>query len=97
MFDYRSGEERLQSHADLWLTRLTGVDPAEYGGVWSEVLDQAHRALRAQIEEAAASGEDSPLRNLLPSIASARRSPAKGDFEVAATGLGHCETFAQYL
>ncbi|WP_258308870.1 hypothetical protein [Streptomyces sp. NWU339] len=43
--DYRSPEGRLQSHADLWLTPLTGVDLAAYGGAWSDVLDQADRVL----------------------------------------------------
>ncbi|MGW7200721.1 hypothetical protein [Streptomyces chryseus] len=98
VLDFRSGEERLQSHADLWLTRLTGIDPAAYGGVWSDVLHHADRVLRARIAEAeSAGGEASPLRSMLPSIASARRSAARGEFGVAATGLGCCETLAQYL
>ncbi|MCP3771609.1 hypothetical protein [Streptomyces sp. MAR25Y5] len=41
VLDYRS-------HADLWLTRLTGVDPAANGGAWSDVLDQADRVLLAR-------------------------------------------------
>ncbi|MFD6822772.1 hypothetical protein ACFWC5_20715 [Streptomyces sp. NPDC060085] len=41
VLDYRSVEQRLQSHADLWLTPLTGVDPAACGGAWADFLDQA--------------------------------------------------------
>ncbi|EFL12764.1 conserved hypothetical protein [Streptomyces sp. C] len=58
VLDYRSGEQQLQSHADLWLTPLTGVDPATHGG-WADVLDQADRVLLARVDEAAAAGEDS--------------------------------------
>ncbi|WOT40627.1 hypothetical protein [Streptomyces coeruleorubidus] len=96
VLDFRSREGVLQSHADLWLTPLTGVDPAAYGGVWSEILDQADRVLLARVEEAAA-GEDSPLQNMLVMMAVARRAAARGDLAVAATSLGYCETLAQRL
>ncbi|MEV5011444.1 hypothetical protein AB0K74_26435 [Streptomyces sp. NPDC056159] len=46
--DYRPAEHLLQSHADLWLTPLTGVHPETYGGVWSNVLNQADRVLCAR-------------------------------------------------
>jgi hypothetical protein len=95
--DYRSPEGRLQSHADLWLTPLTGVDPAAYGGRWADFLDQADRVLLARVEEAAAAGEDSPLQNMLASMAVARRTAAQGDLGVAATSLGYCETLALSL
>ena len=97
VLDYRSPEGRLQSHADLWLTPLTGVDPAAYGGTWSDVLDQADRVLLARVEEAEAAGEDSPLQNMLAMMDVARRSAAEGDLKVAATALGYCETLARSL
>ncbi|MBK3603299.1 MULTISPECIES: hypothetical protein [unclassified Streptomyces] len=97
VLDYRSDEQRLQSHADLWLTPLTGVDPTAYGGVWSDFLDQADRLLLARVDEAAAAGEDSPLQNMLAMMAVARRTAAQGDLGVAATSLAYCETLASYL
>ncbi|MFF4795499.1 hypothetical protein ACFY2M_38595 [Streptomyces sp. NPDC001276] len=47
VLDYRPAEHLLQSHADLWLTPLTGVHPETHGGVWSNVLNQADRVLCA--------------------------------------------------
>ncbi|MFE5561641.1 hypothetical protein [Streptomyces sp. NPDC056544] len=96
VLDYRSGEQQLQSHADLWLTRLTGVDPAAHDG-WADVLDQADRILLARVDEAAAAGEDSPLQNMLAFMDVAQRAAARGDLRVAATSLAYCETFAQRL
>lgn len=95
VLDYRTTEQVLQSHADLWLTPLTGVDPAAYGGAWADVLDQADRVLLARVEEAAAVGGDSPLQNMLATMDVARQAAARGDLGVAATALGYCETFAQ--
>ncbi|MCX4971058.1 hypothetical protein OHA98_41340 [Streptomyces sp. NBC_00654] len=97
VLDYRSPEEQLQSHADLWLTRLTGVDPAAYDGVWAEVLDQADRVLLTRFEEAGTTGEDSPLQNMLAPMDMARQYAAEGDLGMAATSLGYCETFARNL
>ncbi|MFI9311459.1 hypothetical protein [Streptomyces triculaminicus] len=97
VLDYRSSEQQLQSHADLWLTPLTGVDPAAYGGAWADVLDQADRVLLARVEEAAAAGEDSPLQNMLAVMDVARRAAARGDLGVTAASLGYCETLAQRL
>ncbi|MFF4534213.1 hypothetical protein ACFY1P_33700 [Streptomyces sp. NPDC001407] len=97
VLDYRSGEQQLQSHADLWLTPLTGVDPAAHGGAWADVLDQVDRVLVARVDQATAVGEDSPLQNMLALMDVARRAAAKGDLGVAATSLAYCETFAQRL
>ncbi|MYS39133.1 hypothetical protein K388_07207 [Streptomyces sp. KhCrAH-43] len=97
VLDYRTAEQQLQSHADLWLTSLTGVDPQALDYVWSDVLDQADRVLLARVEEAGADGEDSPLQNMLAVMGLACRAAGEGDFEVAATSLGHCETLAQRL
>ncbi|MDX2993517.1 hypothetical protein [Streptomyces scabiei] len=97
VLDYRSGDQLLQSHADLWLTPLTGVDPAAYDGVWSEVLDQADRVLVARVEEAEAAGEESPLQSMLVMTDVARKAAARGDLGVATTSLAYCETLAMRL
>ncbi|MFI8308537.1 hypothetical protein ACIF80_35095 [Streptomyces sp. NPDC085927] len=97
ILDYRSPEGQLQSHSDLWLTPLTGVDPAAHGGVWSGVLDQADGMLLARVEAVEAAGEDSPLQNMLAMMGVARRSTAEGDLGVTATVLGYCETLTQSL
>ncbi|MFE5523476.1 hypothetical protein ACFQ9Q_38015 [Streptomyces virginiae] len=97
VLDYRSGEQQLQSHADLWLTPLTGVDPAAHEGAWADVLDQADRVLLARVDEAAAAGEDSPLQNILVLMDVARRAADRGNLRVAATSLTYCEIFAQSL
>ncbi|MFD3485018.1 hypothetical protein [Streptomyces sp. NPDC058665] len=94
--DYRPTEQLLQSHADLWLTPLTGVDPAAHGGAWSDVLDQADRALLARAEREAG-GEDSPLQSMVTMMGMACRSAAEGDLEQAAVALGYCETLALNL
>ncbi|WP_240512460.1 hypothetical protein [Streptomyces griseoruber] len=97
VLDFRSGEQLLQSHADLWLTSLTGVDPAAYGGVWSEVLEQADRVLVARVEEASAAGEESLLESMLVMTDVARKAAARGDLGVATTSLAYCETLASRL
>ncbi|WP_329295945.1 hypothetical protein [Streptomyces sp. NBC_01455] len=96
VLDYRPTEQLLQSHADLWLTPLTGVDPAAYGGAWSDVLDQADRALLARAEREAGS-EDSPLQSMLTIMGMACWSAAEGDLKQAAVALGYCETIALSL
>jgi hypothetical protein len=50
VLDYRPAEQLLQSHADLWLKPVTGVHPQTFGGVWSEILDQADRVLATRLE-----------------------------------------------
>ncbi|MET7356160.1 hypothetical protein [Streptomyces mirabilis] len=97
VLDFRSAEQRLQSHANLWLTPLTGADPQAYGGAWADFLDQADRILVARVEEAAAVGEDSPLQSMLAVMDVARRAAASGDLELAAASLGYCETLAARL
>ncbi|MCG7526931.1 hypothetical protein MHW47_21090 [Streptomyces sp. OfavH-34-F] len=92
VLDYRTAEQQLRSHADLWLTTLTGVDPQALGYIWSDVLDQADRVLLTLVEEAGADGEDSPLQIMLAVMGVACRAAGEGDLEVAAASLGHCET-----
>ncbi|MFJ7496749.1 hypothetical protein ACIQZB_37445 [Streptomyces sp. NPDC097727] len=96
VLDYRSAEQLLQSHADLWLTPLTGVQPESFGGVWSEVLDQADRVLLDRAEREAG-GEDSPLQSMLTMMGLACRSAAEDDLKQATVALGYCETIALSL
>jgi hypothetical protein len=93
VLDFRPTEQLLRSHADLWLTPLTGVRPETYGGVWSDVLDQADRVLRERLEPDA--DEDGPLPGILTMMSLARGSAAEGDLMQAASALGYCETLAE--
>ncbi|MEU1520121.1 hypothetical protein ABZ490_49810 [Streptomyces sp. NPDC005811] len=99
VLDFRVAEQVLQSHADLWLTALTGVDPAAYGGVWSDVLDQADRVLRERLEQDAdedGDGEDGDgEHSMLTMMWLACRAAAEGDLMQAASALGYCETIAE--
>ncbi|BBJ47353.1 hypothetical protein SSPO_100710 [Streptomyces antimycoticus] len=71
------------------------MDPSKaFGGVWSDVLDQASRVLPVRVEEAEAVGEDSPLQSVLPRIAAARRAAARSHLGAAATPLGYGETLS---
>lgn len=81
----------LQSHADLWLIPLTGVDPQAHGGHWAAVLEEADRVVRARMGEDA--GEDDPLYNLVTLLSVA--TTAVGDPFQLAVSLSHCETFAR--
>ncbi|MET7898593.1 hypothetical protein [Streptomyces mirabilis] len=95
VLDFRPAEQVLQSHADLWLTALTGVDPAAYGAVWSDVLDQADRVLRERLEQDADAGEDGPEHSMLTMMWLARRAAAEGNLMQTASALGYCETIAE--
>ncbi|WP_086752214.1 hypothetical protein, partial [Streptomyces griseiscabiei] len=96
VLDFRPADQVLQSHADLWLTALTGVDPAAYGGVWSDVLDQADRVLRERLEQDADADEDGPPEHsMLTMMWLARRAAAEGNLMQTASALGYCETVAE--
>ncbi|MGW1658444.1 hypothetical protein [Streptomyces atratus] len=98
VLDYRSTEEMFQSHADLWLTPLTGVRPDAFGGVWSEVLNEADRVLVARLErEADGDGEGEVLQGMLAMMDLACRSGAEDNLTQAATSLVLCETLALRL
>ncbi|MEU9291938.1 hypothetical protein AB0D57_46985 [Streptomyces sp. NPDC048275] len=66
VLDFRPTEQVLQSHADLWLTPLTGVRPETYGGVWSDVRDQAERVLSEHLEQDGDADEDGPCGSMNP-------------------------------
>ncbi|MEV6028861.1 hypothetical protein [Streptomyces sp. NPDC052036] len=94
VLDFRPPEQLLPSHADLWLTPLTGVRLETYGGVWSDVLDQADRVLCERLEHDADADEDAPLQGIVTMMDLACRSAAKGELSQAATALGYCETLS---
>lgn len=95
--DFRPTEQLLQSHADVWLTPLTGVDPKAFDGNWVEVLDQADRVLQARLEEHGNVGDDEPLLNLASILGIARQNAAENDLRQAATPLAVCESIAGSL
>ncbi|MGR3875670.1 hypothetical protein ACUXZZ_44845 [Streptomyces graminifolii] len=95
--DFRPTEQLLQSHADLWLTPLTGVRPETYGGVWPDVLDQAERVVRERLEQEGDADEDSPLQSVGTMLWFACRAAHEGDLIQAGVSLGYCETLAQSL
>jgi hypothetical protein len=99
VLDFRPTEQLLQSHADLWLTPLTGVRPETYGGVWSEVLDQADRVLRERLAQDTDPDPDGgeSLQGIVTMMWLACQSAAKGDLLQAASALGLCETLARTL
>ncbi|MGW0608898.1 hypothetical protein [Streptomyces sp. NPDC002640] len=94
VLDYRPAEEQLQSHAELWLTPLTGVDPAAHGGAWRDVLDHARGVLLARADEGAGAGQDGPLQHMMLPLGMARAAAARGDLAAAAAALVYCEMFA---
>ncbi|MFG2463782.1 hypothetical protein ACGFWE_43075 [Streptomyces sp. NPDC048523] len=96
VLDYRSAEQLLQSHADRWLTPLTGVDPKTYAGVWPDVLDQADRVMRARLGEDAADGDET-LHSLAMMLGMASRNAAEGNLYQATVLLAYCKTLAQRL
>ncbi|WP_202919681.1 hypothetical protein [Streptomyces adustus] len=89
VMDFRPVEQVLRSHANLWLTSLTGVCADAGDGVWTDVLAEAERVLRARLTRAGA--EDSPLQSIAMMIGLARRSAELGDLGQVASSLGYCE------
>ncbi|WP_237409061.1 hypothetical protein [Streptomyces sp. M2CJ-2] len=97
VLDYRPTEQLLQSHADLWLTPLTGVDPKTHAGGWPDVLDQADCVLRTRLGEDAADGGDETLHSIALMLEMASRNAAEGNLYQATVPLAHCETLALRL
>jgi hypothetical protein len=97
VLDFRPTEQLLQSHADLWLTPLTGVDPKAFGGNWADVLREADWVLQARLEEHGDVGEDEPLLSLASIMGIACQNAAEGDFQQATVPLATCESIAGRL
>lgn len=93
--DYRTTEQVLQSHAALWFTPVTGVDPATCAGGWSEALDLAHRVFADRLEETGAEGET--LNSLTLMLGMAAENAATGNLYQACVPLGWGETLSQNL
>lgn len=96
VLDYRSAEEMPQSHAELWLTPLTGVRPEAFDGVWPKVLNEADRVLVARLEQGT-DGEGEVLQGMLAMMDLVCRAAAEGNLTRAATSLVLCESLAQSL
>lgn len=97
VLDFRPTEQLLQSHADLWLTPLTGVDPKAFDGNWADVLEQADRVLQARLEESGDVGEDEPLLSIASMLGIACQNAAEGDLRQATVPLATCESIAGRL
>ncbi len=74
--------------------------PDAFGGVWSEVLNEADRVLVARLEREASGegeGEDEVLQGMLALMDLACPSAAEGNLTQAVTSLVLCETLALRL
>ncbi|MFC5201787.1 hypothetical protein [Streptomyces kaempferi] len=98
VMDFRSADQVLQSHADLWLTSLTGVCADMKDDVLADVLTEAEQVLRLRLRlDQDAGTEDGPLRGIAMMIDLACRSAALGDLGQVAMILGYCEMVAKGL
>ncbi|MFE6946136.1 hypothetical protein [Streptomyces chartreusis] len=95
VLDFRPTEQVLQSHADLWLTPLTGVNPQALKYFWYDVLEQSNRVVLARLEEEG--GEDGPLQGLAMMLGMAVQSASEGNLFQALVPLSYCETVSQEL
>ncbi|MFE5843793.1 hypothetical protein ACFQ7N_19400 [Streptomyces niveus] len=86
VLDYRTTEQVLQSHAALWFTPVTGVDPATCAGGWSEALDRAHRVFADRLMGIGAEGET--LNSLTLMLGVAAENVAADDLYQACVPLG---------
>ncbi|WP_344598867.1 hypothetical protein [Streptomyces violaceusniger] len=96
VIEYRTTEQLLQSHADLWLTRLTGLRPGIPERTWVDVLEQAHQVLSSRLD-GHDTGEDSPLASVVTTVDMARRYAAEGNLQQATVPLSYAETLALRL
>ncbi|WP_381805378.1 hypothetical protein [Streptomyces niveus] len=85
----------LQSHAALWFTPVTGVDPATCAGGWPEALARAHRVFADRLEETGAEGET--LNSLSLMLGIAAENAAADNLYQACVPLGWGETLSQNL
>ncbi|MFB7763273.1 hypothetical protein [Streptomyces xiamenensis] len=95
VMDYRSTEQVLRSHAALWITPVTGVDPATCAGGWPEFLDRAHSVLAGRAAEAG--DEEETLNSVTMMLRMAAEDAEAGDLHQATSPLALGETLAQHL
>ncbi|MGP3945177.1 hypothetical protein [Streptomyces sp. 6N106] len=96
VIEYRTTEQLLQSHADLWLTRLTALRPGIPERTWADLLEQAHQVLSARLE-GHDTDEDSPLASVETMVDMARRNATEGNLQQATVPLSYAETLALRL
>ncbi|WP_244299423.1 hypothetical protein [Streptomyces viridochromogenes] len=94
ILDFRPADQLLQSHADLWLTPMTGVQPPARNDV--DVLDRTYQVLDARLE-ASTDSENDPLQSVRLMVGMARGSAAEGNLFRAAHSLTLCESLVQRL
>jgi hypothetical protein len=87
--DYRDLEQALCAHADLWLTPLTGLDPADHEG-WAAFLRAATTHVDATYDT---DGDgDGQWNSVTVFLDQATRFAEEGDLFTALVGIGHAET-----
>ncbi|MDH6107862.1 hypothetical protein P3T36_006320 [Kitasatospora sp. MAP12-15] len=84
--DFRGHEDALPMHAALWLTPLTGLDPADFDG-WPAFLAAAVAHLVAQHDTAEGSWNAAAVF-----LEQAARCGAEGNLTVMLAALSHAET-----
>ncbi|WP_223864702.1 hypothetical protein [Streptomyces sp. 5-10] len=93
VIEYRTTEQLLQSHADLWLTGLTGLRPEIPERTWADLLEQAHQVLSSRLDDHD-TDVDSPLASVEMMVDIAHRYAAEGDLQQATVALGYAESLA---
>ncbi|WP_438453291.1 hypothetical protein [Streptomyces asiaticus] len=96
VIEYRTTEQLLQSHAGLWLTRLTGLRPGIPERTWADLLEQAHQVLSTRLA-GHDTDEESPLASVVTTVDMARRYTAEGNLQQATVALSYAETLALRL
>lgn len=96
VLDFRAPEELLRSHADLWLSKLSGLSPEVSDGDWSDVLGQAYEVLSARLDEGDKGDgvEGGGLSGIVTMAGMAHRSAVAGNLFQAALSLCLAETLA---
>ncbi|MFJ1751139.1 hypothetical protein ACIOJD_33665 [Streptomyces sp. NPDC088116] len=97
--DHRGPVELLRSHADLWLTELSGLPREVFDGDWTDALRRACEVLDARLEEESQADTDAPgvLSDVALMTSMAHDAAADGSLLQATTCLSHAETLALRL
>ncbi|MFC9431920.1 hypothetical protein [Streptomyces sp. NPDC056987] len=99
VYEYRMPVELLCSHADLWLTDLSGLPREVFDGDWTEALERAHEVLEARLVEDGKTDTEDPgvLSDVVMMTGMAHDAAAEGNILQAATSLSFAETLALRL
>ncbi|MGA5824164.1 hypothetical protein ACPC54_40750 [Kitasatospora sp. NPDC094028] len=87
VLDYRDTEPLLQAHAGLWLTPLTGLNPADHDG-WAAFL----RAATTYLDATYGTDGDGPWNSVAVFLEQAAKFADEDDLTTALTGLACAET-----